>query len=273
MNRLQPIKEADANEKTKEIYELIKKSLNVKTVPMFFKYIANSPEFLEYAWQIVNPAISDPSFSNARDKMEDLAKEMMEVIYSPSQETSAYVNYISEQERKVLLESVTELIRVNASLMIISIAIRESLKGFYLKETNFLIANGSERSDIQEKDLTEVSREIALEDLNLSLTAIARYPDFYDLVGKDMLLLMKTEKYLKVRVEFERIIQMLIEQLNVKIQFEYKATMEILYKTNSARDIIFLINSVFPSQVPHNLLTSAGMWRSLTSSLAIANII
>ena len=62
---------------------------------------------------------------------------------------------------------------------------------------------------------------------------------------------------------------MLIEQLPMRINFPYKETMEILHKDKDAREIIFLINSVFPSQAPHSLLASAGMEHALMPSLAM----
>ena len=51
MSLFKPIKENQAKERVKKVFDDIKKSRKIKSIPNFWKYIANNPDTLERTWK------------------------------------------------------------------------------------------------------------------------------------------------------------------------------------------------------------------------------
>ena len=63
MSLFKPLKENQAKGRVKKVFDDIKKSRKIKSIPNFWKYIANSPETLERTWkstsQVMKPGALD----------------------------------------------------------------------------------------------------------------------------------------------------------------------------------------------------------------------
>ena len=51
MSLFKPVKENQAKGRVKKVFDDIKKSRKIKSIPNFWKYIANNPETLERTWK------------------------------------------------------------------------------------------------------------------------------------------------------------------------------------------------------------------------------
>jgi hypothetical protein len=270
MLHIKPITEAEAEPIIREIFQEINSVFKTNTTPIFFRYLANFPEFFEYSWQRISASAKSRAFIKATEQLSELSNSIIKIIYAPESSIYSFAKSLTDAERSELEETVENLSRINSSLMIVSIAIRESLKGVIIEEKKLL-------GTVNETINREYIKEMGLEGSEMNLgniergllplefggMLVVRYPEFYKLVSLEMLKLAKTEKYLKGRVELERIGQMLIENLEVPISFPFRETIEKIRGREYSEEILYLINGTFPSQYPHHLLTSSVMKQSL----------
>lgn len=76
MANIKMIAEDEAMAKTKEIYEDIKRSLNIDFVPNMYKVMASKPGYLEANWNKIKTIMQEPG------KLDSLTKEIIAVSVS-----------------------------------------------------------------------------------------------------------------------------------------------------------------------------------------------
>ncbi len=267
MISIYPLPEESVTGETKVIFEEIKEILDIESVPVNFRYMANFPQFLNFAWGKIKKYITQVEFDNTSNQIIKLSEEMIKIIFNSSDELNSYVKSLSEKQETELRQTIEKLIRINSTLLIISIATRESLKGIVVLEQKQL-SSGTLNSVSREIISKESSKAIAEYTFGLEVL----YPEFYELISKDMTQLIKTERYLKSRVELERFTQLSIESLPEKLNFPFRETINLLRINNHSSEILYLINHSFPSNYPHQLFTSLAM-KILTESSANVKLI
>ena len=133
MIRIQPVLENDCPAQTKAIYDSIRETFPIDSVPSVFKYLAAFPNYLSYVWNQIRNNIEDQSIRNYINAIEEFAALAMDQIYQPSELTFDYLSGINSSiEKKILVEFSQKTSQTNACLYFFSLAIRESLKGKYL---------------------------------------------------------------------------------------------------------------------------------------------
>ena len=60
--RIHPISEKDATPETQAIYKQIREALKIPHVPLFFQFIANFPEYMDYISNQIVDNLSDGRF-------------------------------------------------------------------------------------------------------------------------------------------------------------------------------------------------------------------
>lgn len=286
MLRLRPLSEEKAPEYTKSVYDAIKATLGVPITPLFFQYIGNYPDYLGYLWSIVAPNIDTEGFHKSCNQLLHISESAISVIYTPSEKARTLASQMHPSEKEQLHKTVDDLRMLNVKMMILTIAIRESLKGLYIiskqiSENSY----GSPTAPLEaEKTIDEIVQESLHTVASSSMQAVdtkvahmfvpvygantlmlSKYPEFFSLSAEELEILMKTEAYLKARVEMEKITHILLLQLPSPIHLSYRETTKMLFDKPHAGDLLFVMKDTFPSHFPKLVLATDMMGKMLQS--------
>lgn len=278
MRFLREVEEKEAPERVKQVYAAIKRDLESKFVPLMWQLVANYEDYLEHVWKQVETNLAAASFAPLPGKINEFADKATVGWVGLSPELAQFAQELSSADKKQLLETVDELTRLNAVMTLISIAIRENMKGLpvgvlKIAEQTGRVSFGHEavKSEIGSSLLADEKSELSaaskwLAPLTGGQLAISRYAKFFDLVGKFMDKLIKTETYLGKRVELERVVQELVKDIPYPLETTYKQFMELTQDSPKARyipELIFLLHDLFPAKFPHLVFTSSIMKQAL----------
>lgn len=286
MLRLKPLPEEKAPENIRHIYAAIKDSFQIPSVPLFFQYIGNYPEYLAYVWSVLSPNIQTEGFHNCCDQIVQISQSAISVIYTPSEPARTLSSQMNTSEKEHLSQTIAELRLLNVRMMILTIAIRESLKGLsivtkQLSEGSYLQpaeqATEAAISDMVFESMQAIpSSEISAVDPKVAnmlvpiyganALMISHYPAFFALCADELENLMKTEAYLKARVEMEKITHLLLSQLTHPIQLSYIETEKMLFNKPHAGDLLFVMKDTFPANFPKLVLATEMMEKMLSGS-------
>jgi len=286
MLRLKPLPEEKAPEYTKSVYDSIKTTLGVPTPPLFFQYIGNYPDYLAYLWSVIAPNIDTEGFQKSCHQLLQISESAITVIYTPSEKAKTLSSQMHPSEKEQLHKTIDELRMLNVKMMILTIAIRESLKGLYIISKE--ISDGSYKSPSVPQEAEKTIDEIVQESLQSASSSnmqvldtkvahmlvpvygantlmISKYPEFFSLSAEELETLMKTEAYLKARVEMEKITHILLLQLPSPIHLSYIETTKMLFNQPYAGDLLFVMKDTFPSHFPKLVLATDMMEKMLKS--------
>lgn len=133
MLSIKPITEKEADETTSRIYSDIKNTLGLNAVPIVFQYIAPFPIYFDYLWQQAKKNFLDNFFQKMAAEISYFSQEAINQIYYPSNISILLLEkIINRPEQRELRTFVSGNIKVHASLYLLSLAIREGIKGKFL---------------------------------------------------------------------------------------------------------------------------------------------
>lgn len=287
MLRLKPLPEEKAPEFTKSIYDAIKTSLQTPSVPLYFQYLGNYPDYLAYLWNILVPNIQAQGFIRFSGRIREMAHASVAVIYTPSEHAKILSSQMHPSEKEQIEKTITELRAVNITMMILTIAVRESLKGVHVSAKEITDRSfGTSIEQQPERTIDEIVRESLLsvsspvsekQELDAKVASmlvpvygsnalmLSKYPAFFSLCAIELENVMKTEAYLKTRVEMEKITHLLLLQLPSPIHISYKETAKMLFDKPYAGDLLFLLKDTFPSHFPKLVLATEMMEKIIQS--------
>ena len=281
MLRLKPLPEENATDFIKSVYEAVKVALQIPAVPLYFQYLGNYPEYLGYLWNILAPNIGTEGFNKAGSQIDQIAAGAISVIYTPSETAKNLSTQIHSSEKEQILRTIAELRQLNTYMMILTIAVRESLKGVYVAAKQISSTRSSEHTqepetektidEMVKESLQTVAAGSSLQQVDTKVAnmlvplygsnalMISQYPAFFSLSADELENLMKTEAYLKARVEMEKFTHILLLQLPSPIHISYIETSKMLFNKPYAEDLLFLLKDTFPSHFPKLVLATEMM--------------
>ncbi len=288
MFSLKPIPENQASGEIAEIYRSVKQTYGVVMVPLIFQYLAVFPNYLSYIWQQAAKNLHDLQFKNQTLEIEEFAQKSISSIYTPSTLTKLFLEKIYNRAEKLeLTKFVVNISQMNASLYLLSLAIRESLKGRFLgiKQIGKHISENEKSAfnDLSEgfaaPSLTPIEKKADLRihtDQKLThrpTTEITTsiFAQFFDVIEKEMKRLFKEENYLTRRVELERFALSRLHLIPHPLDSSISKIFTQAYDHPQFPELIYLIADLFPTQTPFKLMASAVMKKSLDYSLFNAN--
>lgn len=270
MLRLKPITEENSPERIKQVYVDIKKTLDAPVVPLVFQYIANFEEYFIYQWGKIKTNIESPYFPQAVKDAIDFTNKEISSIYSPSSRISQFVHTLHADEKKHIEDTVENLQLLNAKLLVITIGLREGVKGVIIGQEPLqkldLTAHEVDIFDIfhtkydtEHKSVEPASRMLApLFGAEQSL-AISQYPAFFTGITHEMERLVKEEDYLWKRVELERVGMRAAMGLPYSLGTSYQEIMAYAGHKPHLNELIYILAETFPSQFPRLLITTVIM--------------
>lgn len=126
---IRPIPQDKARGQIEEIYEDIMQTLHITTVPLVFQYIAGFEQYLFYIWERIKHNLESDEFRDSCAELKEITTQTIGMLPTPSAPLQNFVKDLSQAERYEVTEVTNLLDDINIRLMLITIAIRESLKG------------------------------------------------------------------------------------------------------------------------------------------------
>lgn len=274
MLRIKPIPEENASDQVKQVYADIKKTLDTPVVPLLFQYIANFEEYLVYQWGKIKANIQSPYFQQAVSEIIAFTQKEVAEIYMPSLRMTQFMQRLSPEERQQLTKTTNGLQQLNAKLLILTIGLREGVKGVIIGQEKLQQLDVKQyevdifdifhtKYDSEENNIEPASRMLAPLFGSTSLM-ISQYPTFFAAVAGEMETLVKGERYLQKRV--------LLEQKSMKEALGLPYTLGTSYQEIMAyaghrphlNELIYILAETFPTQFPRLLMTTIVMQIALS---------
>lgn len=278
MLHIRQISEQQANQTVKGVYHDIKQTFGVEVVPLLFQYLAGFEEYFLYAWEKLKKNITSPYFADATAEITVFAEETIPEVYTPSPAMQEFRDALPQSEIQQLTQTIQALQKINAQLFLLTIGMREGLKGvhigreFLLQNTtgelyeevfDQFINNQIMRENLQQKELEGASKMLAPLFGSQALQ-ITHYPEFFGKVAQEMHELIKSELYLSTRVGLERIGVMMIGHLSHPLGTSYQEIATFAGKRPYFHELLYILAETFPTNFPRLVLTTAVMKKILS---------
>jgi hypothetical protein len=282
---IRPVTPERADEKVLGVYHEMTELLHLKTVPLVFQYIAIYEPYFFYLWDRIKYNLLSDSFHESCAELKEMLSQTVTILPTPSKPLQHLVKDLHANERYGITEVVNVLDDTNIRLMLLTIGIRESLKGIPHIATllpdkqqptqdnldEILQIRQMRTHEEQKKEVVEATRMLAplLGDDSIM---ISHYTDFFGSVAMEMKELKNMPAYLYLRVELEHQAFARIKEFPRPLDCSYIDFMRMTDGIPYTDEILFLLKDTFPSQFPHLVLTTAVMKQALAakgSSLAL----
>lgn len=282
MLHIRPIPENQASESVQQVYTDIKQTFSVEVVPLLFQYLAGFEEYFFYVWERIKHNVQSPYFNDAVGEITAFAQETIPEVYELSVDMQQFRKSLPEAEVHQLLQTTEELQKINAQLLLLTIGMREGLKGVHIGR-EFLLQNTSgelydevfdqfinnkimHENLKQQKELEGASKMLAPLFGSQALQ-ITHYPEFFGKVASEMHDLIKSELYLSTRVGLERIGVMMVGHLSHPLGTSYQEIATFAGKKPYFNELLYILSETFPTNFPRLVLTTAVMKTILKNSL------
>lgn len=280
MLHIKPIPEQEASDAIRGVFMDINVTFGTPIVPLLFRYLANYPEYLLYVWQKIKTNVQSPYFQQSWQTLNNFTMQHLQEIYQLSQHMRQFLTAIPPEEKQILHTTVTELQRVNAQLMILTLGIREGVKGVFVTQQQlpYTLNQGNSAEIFEafaEKTTTTESPEMATVTKMLaplfgsSSIMIVRYPEFFARVAGEMEILVKEESYLTKRVLLEKAGLQVIAGLQYPLGTSYAEIAHFAAGKPYFSELLYILSETFPSQFPRLVITTQLMQMGLQQGSSI----
>jgi len=126
---IKPVSPEKAEGRVAQIYQEITEELNIVAVPLVFQYIAVYEKYLVYIWERIKHNLNSDSFKESCAELKEITYQTVPMLPTPSDPLKNFVGTLHESEKYEITEVVNLLDDINIKLMLVTVAIRESLKG------------------------------------------------------------------------------------------------------------------------------------------------
>lgn len=287
MLHIRPVKEESASQELQNIYEDIKKTLGIEIVPLVFQYLAGFEDYFFYVWEKIKQNLQSDFFQISAKDIIDFSSSTVGQIYHPSTHLKQFIHTLHSSEKDHLLTTVKKLEDVNAQLLLVTLGMREGLKGVnigahLLKQTimeegvyedeifDQFINNKIMRQNIKEHQELEGASKMLAPLFGGSSIMISRYPEFFSRIAEEMDTLTKTESYLSTRVGLERIAMLTVHNLSYPLGTSYQEIAQFAGRRPYFDELLYILSETFPTQFPRLVLTTGLMQHVLQSTQNIA---
>lgn len=282
MLHIRPIPENQANESVQRVYKDIRETFSVEVVPLLFQYLASFEEYFFYVWERIKRNVQSPYFTDAVSEITSFAQETIPEVYQPSVDMRQFRKTLQDAEVHQLLQTAERLQKINAQLLLLTIGMREGLKGVHIGR-EFLLQNTSGelyeevfdqfinnkimRENLQEQKELEGASKMLAPLFGSQALQITHYPEFFGKVALEMHDLIKSELYLSTRVGLERIGVMMVGHLSYPLGTSYQEIATFAGKKPYFHELLYILSETFPTSFPRLVLTTAVMKTTLKNTV------
>lgn len=272
---VKPISEMDANGDVREQYKGIKQALKVQYLPVFFSYIGPFPEYLKYLSEQLSPILNDAKFESLIDETKEKLYPLIKSSLNKSEEIKEWIKrYKNSPSFYNFQKDLEKIFIVNLKLVFIFVALREALKGWAIAAKKLTASNSTlneEKEELTKKDnlIFDDSLLLAINQNNLQENDQRLHtsnkiekdmlPRYIFLCQQDYNQLMKTERYLILRVGIEKLILSSLTLLPNKIVSPINVFYKITEKYEEFPELLYLMCEHFPTFAVQKMLFSGFM--------------
>lgn len=270
---ISPIPEDKATQDINAIYRDIKDIFTIENVPLMFQYIANYPEYLTYIWERMRNNLLSDTFTVSMDGIEDFAQKAIHEIYVPSSDVAHFITTLPHEEKEHIAQTIKQLKSLNTKLMILTIGVRESIKGIQVGVHKiqqyadpWTSANNTHIDTYHDKArpmFTSSENSILAPLFGKTALVASQYTTFFTLIAHEMAKLATTEAYLLSRVTLEQQGLQAVSRFSFPLECSYQELMRMIGNRPHADELVHILSVTFPSQFPKLVLTSAVMKKVL----------
>lgn len=274
MLHIRPVLEKDASEKVTATYEDIKKTFGIHFVPLLFQYIAGYEEYFLYSWGKIKTNLQSDYYRKSVEDIIHQARKSIHEIYHESHTLSSFIAHMQPAEKHTIQATVDQLELLNATLLVLTIGLREGVKGVVIGQQILPQSAGKYEEDIfdqfinqkimhenlkaQEKNVAPANKMLAPL-FGSSNLVVSQYPAFFAQIAVEMENLIKKESYLRERVLMEQ--QALLKALNLQYPLgcSYAEIAQFAGKKPYFSELLYILSETFPTTFPRLVFTSSLM--------------
>lgn len=279
MLHIRPIPEEKATGNILTTYQDIKHTFQLESVPLLFQYIAGFEEYFLYVWEKIKQNVQSAFFQQSAKDVIDFSHQTIPHIYHPSRDMQSFITTLHPSEKQNLKDSIQTLEHINANLLLITLGMREGLKGvqianvllqqktsdeFFSKEEVFdqFINNQIMRQNLKDQQNLQGASKMLAPLFGSQSIMISRYPEFFSKIAKEMEELVKKEMYLSTRVGLERICMLTVHNFTYPLGTSYKEIAQFAGRKPYFDELLYILSETFPTTFPRLVLTT-GVMRSV----------
>lgn len=274
MLKLIPVDDDNLTDGLSKIFLEIKDILGTPHVPLFFRYLANFEEYLEFIWRQISLNLRDERFGQLASDMEEYYYKSLGKVYEPAAGVLEYlrVHLLGDPQMSFIKGDISGVNKINSRLTLSFIALREAVKGWALGagllQESSQVSRGerSEEKVIFDKSVMEsIKNDFDLKRTTMTSTSLIKqeseivvsfYPKFLALIFNEIENLIKHGEYLFCRVALEEFVIERVRNLPHPLNSSYGQTIGLCRGRPSFTDIIYLICESFPSSSVYKFSTS-----------------
>lgn len=261
----------DPNEHNPELLDLfddIKKTLNINHVPSMFMFLEKYPVFLKRLWDSIKVNVEDPAFNSIIQRISFhliQSTKLLDIQPSAVETTQLMTHKIfpSSEQKNLALENIHDFLNQQVRMALIAIAIRESTKGWSLGAKKLEQQTGSSETfkTVFDKDAYQKEvNEIMLRD---SQNALTQRPDvqnqltlFAMFIQREFKEKVRNQQYVFSRVQAEQIFVDALDTIPHPLFASYNQVVKSVPSEKDILGLFYLLADKFP--VVHAV--SALMW-------------
>lgn len=277
MITISPLPESEASEEVKRIYQELKNSLGLPSVPLFFTYLAPFPEYLSYISKQLIENLKDKKFLDLCTESKANLLGLIHVTLPKSEEviewTSRYKYSPSFYNFQNDLDSI---FLTNIKMMYIFIALREAVKGWAIAAKQFSPTIRTDYSSEQDSEKSVEEDAFIYEDyIKGSEIIISQVKNQSNLpirtsqgIEKDLLLqyitlcrneflhLMKKDSFWTMRVGMEKLTLSSLTLFPHLIFSPINMVINLTEKYPTFSELLYLLCEHFPTYAMHRMIFS-----------------
>lgn len=285
---IRPVTEKEAEGETKENYILLRESLNLPYVPLFFTFLGPFPEYLTYVTKQLVNNLKHPDFqTNVRTKSFEIRSDIRQSLIKNEKVEDWLRLYIHSPSFFYFQQDLSRIFVTNVKLAYIFVGLREALKGWAIaakkltgktvsekksavkdkfdEEQLFVFDNFLPSTGVQEKPSQQYGngprQRAAQSIIKTSSPSIekALLPEYLHLCRENFISHMKTDDFWQLRVRVEETILTDLHNLPDVIFSPINIVLRLTGKYDQFPDLLFLLAEHFPTYAVQRMIFSGFM--------------
>lgn len=276
MLHIRPVSEEQASEEVAGLYADIKHTFGIEIVPLVFQYLAGFEDYFIYVWPKLKQNIQSDFFIQSSDELYQFSLDAIKEIYHPSRPVLSFAQQTSLAQKEHISQTVGKLSDVNAKLLLLTLALREGVKGVSIgrpllprvgEEISYeeeifdqFINNKIMRQNLAEdkEDLEPISKMLAPV-FGSNALALTKYPEFFSLIAREMEDMVTKEAYLQKRVGLEHIGLFRALRFQYPLGCTYPEIAQFAGKKPYFGELLYILAETFPTRFPRLVMTTSLM--------------
>ncbi|OGK15415.1 hypothetical protein A2690_05160 [Candidatus Roizmanbacteria bacterium RIFCSPHIGHO2_01_FULL_39_12b] len=261
MLHIKPVIDENASDGVVAIYGRIRDGFKLDAIPLFFQYMGNFPDFLEYIWKSIETNLKSAAFWDLSDECKDKCLDLYSSVYSPSAIANELLESIFKNETSAhfIGAKLKNLSITNASIALLFVSMREAIKGWAI--TTKLLKDKYDHAYF-EAVTPKIEREIetSLVDASSSVQESSKleqfdYIKFMAIVQSEVDDSIKHESHLHARLALEE--HLVDHKDKVEIDVTYRTLAQYASDYKHFDELVYLLSESFPTIAANRVIVSS----------------